>query len=215
MTPRWQGLLGPIGNFDFREGTCAKQVLLVRVEGDKVGMAPLGVQKVESVALFVCERRRRITLAPCGNDQLPPWCENSHHLLYIFLLIWHVLSRLTAPDQVEAFLREAHVQGVHDFEVCIADACLLCQGGGPTCLFWRQGDASDFSVGEPLRKDPRRTANATTYVKDFLRRRRTAEVDHFRSEVNLGCLEVLEWTEAGPEKGHQEGVILPVALLCR
>lgn len=52
--------------------------------------------------------------------------EDSGHFLYILLLVWHVLPRLTGPHQIKCVIWEVHVEGIHDLEAAIMEALLCC-----------------------------------------------------------------------------------------
>mmetsp|Transcript_4157 Transcript_4157/g.8412 ORF Transcript_4157/g.8412 Transcript_4157/m.8412 type:complete len:350 (+) Transcript_4157:132-1181(+) len=215
VPPRGQRLLGPIVRLHFREGACRDQVLLVGAEGDEEGVAPLGVQEVQGVALLVRERRSGVPLAPSGNDEVALRSEHPDHLLDVLLLVWHVLTRLATPDQVERVVGEGHVQCVHHLELHVVEAGLLGQLAGPGGLLRRERDACDLRIGEALGEDPGGAADAAPHVQDLLGGLGAAVLDHLVGEVDLGLLEVLHREERRPQEPHKEGVLLSVAALLR
>mmetsp|Transcript_48033 Transcript_48033/g.104595 ORF Transcript_48033/g.104595 Transcript_48033/m.104595 type:complete len:202 (+) Transcript_48033:89-694(+) len=101
VPPGRQRPLRPIIDLDVFQSACADHVLLVLVEGDEEGMAPLRVHKVQCLPLLGIERRHGVALAPRCDDQIATRLQHPDHFLDILLLVWHVLTRFAAPDEIE------------------------------------------------------------------------------------------------------------------
>jgi len=147
MAPCVDGFFHPVCCSHFVHRPSLVNEFLVSLLGNEVRVGPFFVQVLQISFITLLQWNFSIvTLAPGGHHKLAARLQHSHHLLNIFLLVGHMLSTFTGPNNVKGVVREAHGQGIFDPKVSVWSFLLNSEFSGTLHLLGAQSNRCHFSV---------------------------------------------------------------------